>query len=292
LSFLTKFFIILHVVLTMLVVSGLVVFVNRVEDFNGSLKAEQNMRKAAEQRATSAEGAMSTLTASTSAFKEQTGAEIARVRTQLNVAQTGMRERDAQLATAQQNLSSADARLQATTAALQTAQKTVAVLQDQLTQTRLASDKTQQQNTELLTVNSDLTSRRQILERQLRNANEEVEALQTEIASIRDRGNAPARTADAGAAASDTPAPTAEIAINGIINDRKDINGVQTATISVGSRDNVVPGMVFNVIDRGGAGDFLGYLTVDRVEDREAIGRLAGPRVADIKKGNEVRTQL
>ena len=35
-----------------------------------------------------------------------------------------------------------------------------------------------------------------------------------------------------------------------------------------------------------------GYLTVDRVEDREATGRLEGPRIDDMKPGNEVRTQL
>ncbi len=50
-------------------------------------------------------------------------------------------------------------------------------------------------------------------------------------------------------------------------------------------------GMRFNVIDPQ-RGDFLGYLTVDRVEDREATGRLQGPRLGEIRAGNEVRTQL
>jgi len=53
----------------------------------------------------------------------------------------------------------------------------------------------------------------------------------------------------------------------------------------------VSKGMVFNVIDRE-QGDFLGYLEVDSVEPEEAVGRLTGPRVADIRPGSEVRTQL
>lgn len=288
-SFLTKFFIVLHVVLTMLVVSGLVVFVNRVEEFNETSKQQTARIAAAERDASTAKAELAALRTSSEATRLQLAGEVGRARQAANNAQADVLKRDADLAVAQQNQASADARLQAATSALATAQQTVQTLQDQINQTRTASDKTMQQNTELLTANSDLNNRLQIALRQLANANEDLENVKTELATAQDRGGAPARAeGDPGAP---TPQANTALDINGIIRDRRDINGVNYATISVGARDNVTKGMVFNVIDRA-AGDFLGYLTVDRVEDREATGRLEGPRVDDVKPGNEVRTQL
>ena len=79
--------------------------------------------------------------------------------------------------------------------------------------------------------------------------------------------------------------------INGVVTDVRTIAGRPYATISVGSVDSVVKGMQFNVIDRE-SGNFLGILTVDTVEPNESTGQLQGPRVADVHKGVEVRTQL
>jgi len=75
------------------------------------------------------------------------------------------------------------------------------------------------------------------------------------------------------------------------VREKSDIGGVTYATISVGSADDVVKGMRFAVIDRD-RGVFLGYLTVESVEPNESTGRLEGPNVAEMKAGNEVRTQL
>ena len=290
-SFLTKFFIVLHVVLTMLVVAGLVVFVNRVEKFNETGKQKDLAIAAAQRDASTAKAELQTLRTSGEATRLQLTGEIGRARQAANAAQAEVRKRDADLAVAQQNQASADARLQAATAALATAQQTVATLQQQINETRTASDKTMQQNTELLTANSDLNNRLQIALRQLANANEELENVKTELADVRDRGGAPAAaaTADAGVA---SQAPNTALDINGVVRDRRDINGVNYATISVGARDNVTKGMRFNVIDRQGGGNWLGYLVVDRVEDREATGRLEGPGVDNVKPGTEVRTQL
>ena len=63
------------------------------------------------------------------------------------------------------------------------------------------------------------------------------------------------------------------------------------ATISVGSSDQVQPGMEFKVINKA-TGDYLGALVVDSVSPNESTGRLSGPHVPDIKAGVEVRTQL
>jgi uncharacterized membrane protein YccC len=293
LSFLTKFFIVLHVVLTMLVVAGLVVFVNRVDEFQATLKTT-SAQLAVEQRGrASAEAEANAARADAKAVQQQALAQVNAVRGQLNAAQTGVRERDTRIATSEQNLSSANARLQAATAALKTAQETVKTLEDQLNQTRTASDKIQQQNTELLTANSDLNARLQTALRQYKNATEELDAAKQELANAQDQGGKPATQAgNAVAGAGPTPSQNPDVTINGIIRDQKTVNGVNYATISVGSKDNVTKGMVFNVIERGANGDWLGYITIDRVEQSEASGRLEGPHVDRMKPGNEVRTQL
>ena len=49
--------------------------------------------------------------------------------------------------------------------------------------------------------------------------------------------------------------------------------------------------MEFKILDRS-TGKFLGTLTIISTEPAIAIGRLAGPDVAAITSGAEVRTQL
>lgn len=80
-------------------------------------------------------------------------------------------------------------------------------------------------------------------------------------------------------------------AIVGTITDVKDIAGVPYATIGVGSADEVQKGMQFTVIDKA-RGEFLGFLTVESVQPQEAVGRLSGPKLDQVKTGVEVRTQL
>jgi hypothetical protein len=292
LSFLTKFFIVLHVVLTMLFVSAAVVFVNSVHASEQANKTLQANLAAAERREQEAIAALSTGRTAAENVRIQASNEIASMRRQFDKAQADIRARDAAVAMAQQNFASESARLQAATAALQTAQKTNEMLQQQLDQTRQASDKTQQQNTELLTANADLNSRLRTALRQLQLSNEELEQARTELADRSDqpgaaRGQGGRGASAAAAAAVTTPA----VPINGVVRDQKSINGVPYATVSVGSTDNVKPGMRFNVVDRDGG--WLGYVTIDRVEPNESTGRLEGPRIADIRPGStEVRTQL
>jgi hypothetical protein len=290
LSVLTKVFIVLHVVLTMLFVAATVVWVNRVEEFKTTLTTAKNDAGAARREAAEAQAAALTAKANATALSIQSATAIGNVRKERDQAVATVRERDAALASASQNVASEGAKLQAVTAALQTAQKTNAALQQQLEATRTASDKLQGENTQLLTANADLNSRQQVALRQNRALNDDLDQLRNQIAVLRSGGG--------GGAAAAVPAGSTQVAgvrteqaINGVIRDVKNVNGVQTATISVGSADNVKPQMQFNVVDRE-AGNFLGYFVVDRVEQNESVGRLSGPHVDQMKKGNEVRTQL
>jgi hypothetical protein len=90
-----------------------------------------------------------------------------------------------------------------------------------------------------------------------------------------------------------TPANQAS-RINGVIRGVQNINGIEYATVSVGSADGVSKGMQFNVINRD-KGEWLGTLTVDRVDQNEAVGRLnlKGAVLGEIQPNHtEVRTQL
>jgi hypothetical protein len=292
LSALTKVFVVLHVVLTMLFVGATVVFVNQIESFSATGEKKDNEIKRLQGQAEFERGRAQTAIAEATSVKIQAGNEVSRIRQLLNTELTNVRERDTQIATLRQSLGSAEASLQGANAALATAQESNKLLQGQINETRTASDKIQEENTQLQTAIADITARHQTASRALQNANEEIEELRTQLASFQDRGG-PAGAGGAGvaSAAEEEPGITPANPINGVIRDKRNVNGVNYATISVGSQDQVTENMIFNVIDRG-TGDFLGYVRIDRVEPNEAVGRLDGPRVADMKPGNEVRTQL
>lgn len=291
-SALTKVFVVLHVVLTMLFVAATIVFVNRVENFAQSKERQAKENEILRRQAEFATNQAQTALAEATSVKIQSGNEVSRIRQLLNTELANVRERDTQIAGLRQNLGSAEASLQGANAALATAQESNKLLGAQINETRAASDKIQEENTQLQTAIADITAKHQTASRALQNANEEIDELRTQIASLQDRGPGPgAGAVQASAAGGEEPGFTPATPINGVIRDKKNVNGVVYATISVGSQDQVTENMIFNVIDRE-QGDFLGYLRVDRVEPNEAVGRLDGPRVADMKPGNEVRTQL
>jgi hypothetical protein len=78
--------------------------------------------------------------------------------------------------------------------------------------------------------------------------------------------------------------------VSGQVREVRPIAGIPYATISIGSNDGVRRGMEFRVVNPS-TGDFLGVLTVESVELNESTGRLSGPKVAQIRQGNEVRSQ-
>ena len=79
--------------------------------------------------------------------------------------------------------------------------------------------------------------------------------------------------------------------INGVIEATEVLDGVKYATVSVGTEDDVVRGMQFIVLD-GRSGDFLGFVNIEDVDDQTAFGRLEGNRLPEIDADDLVRTQL
>jgi hypothetical protein len=70
------------------------------------------------------------------------------------------------------------------------------------------------------------------------------------------------------------------------IRARRNINGVEYATVSLGAVNHVEKGMRMRVVD---GDEFLGHLIIDLVEQDESVGHLEGPKIEKIKKGSDVK---
>jgi hypothetical protein len=78
--------------------------------------------------------------------------------------------------------------------------------------------------------------------------------------------------------------------IEGVIRERRVIAGQPYATISIGSNDAVTKGAKLNVLNQNG--QWLGYVTVTTVEPEEAIGRLEGPGINQIRENDRVTNKI
>jgi len=285
----TKLFVVLHVVLSMLLTAGVVVFVNRVDDYAKTVADLKQKNTAADARAaaagTAADAAKEALNkANTDLQKQVLDAANERVAaaSALNAAQMQLADISKQLAIVQAD----NSKFASMSQALQAAQ-TAAIAQ--VTELRTKVDDLTKSKLELDTAVADLTNQRDVLEKQRRDLAEKVSMIGGQydqvLAAAKDQHIDLNKLPKAPGTGSGAPP------INGVVSEVRMIEQVPYATISVGSADAVVKGMEFKVIDRD-KGDFLGVLTVESVDTNEATGRLYGPHVDNVRKGVEVRTQL
>ena len=280
---LTKLFVVLLVILALVTTSATVVFVTQTQDYNAAAQAARDQLAAARNELQQAQSAAAAERENASRTIRETQAQVEQMRQATNQVQSRVNDLAAQNATlvSQNALASAD--LARVTAALTSAQDQLGKQAEQIAQLRQANDDRLRQNVELNTAVTALSSENEVLNRELRFANEQLQEAKTTVdrqsSIIREAGINPKMAVAA-------PGP-----INGVVRARRDIAGIPYATISVGSNDGVAKGMKFNIINRQ-TGDFLGILTVDAVEQTEATGRLEGPRLKDVRAGTEVRTQL
>jgi hypothetical protein len=283
LSSLTKIFVVLLVLSSMLLTSAIVVYVNReqnwkklLDDSQAALALAQKSQKAAEADAVAAKAARSEAVAGQKSERETLTQQLTgkdQVISQLNVQVAELNSKN--------NLQAADiARL---SDGLKSSQETQQRQQDIIVEARKSGDELTKRNTEL-------NNKLDVTTREWRFFKEQLAEAQKQVADLgkvlKDHG-IEIKLALASAVGVRGGAPS----INGVVKDVRPIEGVPYATISVGSADSVTKGMRFQVIDRD-RGEFLGFLVVDTVESNEASGKLDGPKIAEIKAGTEVRTQL
>ena len=286
-SVLTKTFVVLLVVTSLLLSASIVVFVNRVEDNKALADASKRQvtdakQKAAEQTTNFTESQMARRD-----LQNEMTKQVGELNRTVVDREAEVQKRDGELAQLKKDSQVKEATLKGTADALRAAQ-------EMGTGFLTANKDLRAKNDDLLKGNGELNIQITILDNKLRQtekareyAEEMVVELKSQLAGVRQKGG-PAGAATIGSAA--IPEGTADVPINGVVRSVDIIGGKKYATISVGSSDLVKKGMRFNVINRQG-GEFLGFLTVDSVQPNEAIGQLEG-KVDKIQAGVEVKTQL
>lgn len=287
-SGLSKAFVGLLIVLSLLLSSAVIVWVNKTENFRATAdSANQALER---ERKKSLDAANEAQTA-----KDALQVAMKTSNSQVESLQTEIKAKDAEVSKAQVAVAELNSQVKMQTIALTSAAQALTASEsqrklqsDQLKQVREDSAQLMKDKTELNAALSDVTNRLDGMTREWKYIKELQAEAQNNVdkltKQIKDLGGNP-NTAVAGVKAGAPP-------INGIIRDVRTMEDKrQWATISVGSADQVMKGMEFKVIDRS-SGNFLGVLTVQNVQPNEAVGVLVGPRVQDVKPGNEVRTQL
>ena len=285
-SALTKTFVLLHVVMSMLLAAGLIVFVNRVDNFQQASVAQKAQLRLAENRANEATAELAIVKAASGNVSQTSQATIQQIQAELAKRDQEMSNLRTQLATAEANAASAAASLTSAMEAQKVAQANQGALQGQLANLRQTHDKLMQQFTEANLSINDISARLSQTDRQRRDLQEQVAALQEQIAN---QGTTRGRT-DAGA--STGPRLASGVNVNGVVREKRVIAGVPYATISIGSADAITRGMRLRVLGGRNGQEFLGYVDVTNVEPDEAIGRLTGPRVNEVTVNSQVVSQL
>jgi multidrug efflux pump subunit AcrA (membrane-fusion protein) len=292
-SALTKTFVLLHVVMSMLLAAGLIVFVNRVDDFQASMKSTTANLRLAEQRSTEANAELATVKSTMANVQQTSQARIQQIQAEMAQRDQAILDLRGQLAEAQAQTASAQAALTSNTEALKVAQQNQGTLQGQLAQLRTTHDKLMQQFTEANLSINDISARLNQTERQRRDLAEQV-AAQNE--TLENRGANRARTDSGGTAPGEAGQASSglrsSVNVNGVVREKRLIAGVPYATISIGSADAVQRGMRLRVLGGRNGQEFLGYVDVTQVEPDEAIGRLTGPRINEVGVNSQVVSQL
>ena len=293
-SALTKVFVVLHVVVSLLLVAGMIVFVNKVEDFSTRAKhadADAALaRRAEEAEKTKSMQVIAEKEAATVEANNRSNALAAANQTlQNNVAAL-----QTQVTTATAAKSVVDTQVTTLANALTEAQKANSAEEQLNAQLRARGDEVEKKYTDSQIALSDLNNRVDALTRELSYSKEQVAALETELAGARDtiakmpvRGSAPGAPGSGGPSGVSLPAIPSNLTIRGVVKNKFQVGEVAYATVSVGSADSVSKGARFNVTDPTGH-QFLGYLTIDSVNPNEASGHLNGPNVEAVQKGSTV----
>jgi hypothetical protein len=300
-SALTKVFVVLHVVVSLLLVAGMVVFVNKVEDFKTQAKKYQDDAALSKRALTALETKDLQVIAEKNAAAVEANNRANALAAAKQTLENNIVTLQTSLATATAAKATVDTQVTTLANALKQAQETGAAQDVVVNGLRTRSDDVEKKYTESQVALSDLNNRLDALNRELNYSKEQVTALETELASARQqlvngsvRGAAPGSpapgpggTGPGAPGSSAVPALASNVTIRGVVKNKFQVGEVAYATVSVGSADSVSKGARFNVTDPTGR-QFLGYLTIDSVNPNEASGHLNGPNVDAVQKGSNV----
>lgn len=286
-SVLTKIFVALLVVLSLLLSAATLTFVNTVEaDRLAARATEQQLRSQVASAAADKARAENLLAAGRDAAAALEG-QIASLRQQVGTLEKDLATRASDLAKAQLETTMVNADKNRLTAAVEASLASGKEKDDLIARLRSDFDSKLSEFTDLNVRFNEVTNKLDITEAQRRNLAEQLTEARSKLdrlaTALRDRGVDPTRVT--GGLAAGAPA------LNGVVRSTVNIGGVPYATITLGSEDAVQPGMEFNIVEKNSA-RFLGKLTIVEVQPNEAIGRIVAPDTSAVIAGVIVRTQL
>ena len=281
-SVITKLFVVLLVISSLLLSASVVVFVNRVEDFKTTSDGFKTKLTSANREVKDLTSGLASARQEKTDLQTEMTKQIGDLNRDVVTRDAAAADLKAQIAQASKDQQISLATNKGTADALKATQEENKGLQQTVTDSRAKNDELLKQNGELNTQVTVLDNKNRQLQKAADYAGELVVTLKAENATLRQKG--------ATAGTSDAIVPDAG-PINGVIRRVDIIGGKKYATISVGSSDNVAKGMKFSVVDTG-AGKFLGYVVVDSVQPNEAIGQVEGPAVDKVQANLEVKTKL
>ena len=295
-SALTKLFVVLLVVCSLLLSASVTVFVNRVEDFKTEAKSSAAKLALKDKAASDLSTQLGLARSSLTSANEAANTRIANLNKQIDTLQADIASKNVDLAKAENDKAVTPAQLTGVTGAIKASQEENKTLQGMLAESRQKLDQYIVQARDLNIGVSELTARVDALDKQRKYLEEQVEQSKKQIGQMNGLLNTAgikynAEDGTGELASTGKPIVANPGPINGIVTNTEVIGGVRYATISLGSSDNVSKGMKFYVVNRG-TGEFLGTLIVDNVQPNEAIGQLDGPKTQQVQKGTEVKTQL
>jgi uncharacterized coiled-coil protein SlyX len=287
LTTLTKIFIVFLVVLSLLLSAGVVVFVNRTDDFKTTMAAQASSISTLKSEVQSTQREVGRQSADAAAARKERDNVIADEQQKIaavTAEKSALTSQVAELKSVQSADQVTAANLTSALTASETARKSLA---DVLEASRTTNNQLSKDNSEMNLRVADLTNRLEVATRQVTNLNESVAEYKAEL------DKAQRQVLSLGGSPNvEPPTKFGAPPIDGVIVSTQPQGGIPYATIRVGSQDQVKRGMKFSIVDRE-KGKFLGELTVEQVDEKEATGRLEGPGLSDIQAGKtEVKTQL
>lgn len=286
-SALTKIFVLLNVVLSIVLAAGVVVWANRSENFSKTTAAQSAEIKLLKAQMAGQTDQIALLGGEKTQIMQSMQHQIDDQMTANKTLQSQLAQKDTDLASVNANLAQMTAAQKSATDALTVAQTMIKDQDTTIADGRKAQTDLERKNAELTFAVNDWTNKFEVVNRQERDDKEQIAQLQSDNQKFQEQIHKAGIT-------SNSPTINAEPLVNvsGMVRSTQNIGGVPYATIDVGSASRVTPNMQFRVIDPKSSDPFLGYLIVDRVEPHQAFGRLQGPHINQIHSGVEVRTQL
>lgn len=288
---LTKVFVVLLVLTSILLSAGTVVYVNKVKPMADVLaKAQQdqtaahNAQSAAENRLAANESQYKAQMAQAEADRMAASAVIAEIQNRASLTA-------ADLAIAKASQAAAQANITTLTSALSTQQTVNQKNNDQMAALNAENLKLVKQAEDDSSRIAELNNTVDTQKAQYENVSTQLQTLQEKVqklsSALIERGVTPEQALNGGIK------PTSPNRITGTVKERSTIAGSPWVTISVGSVDGVQKGMEFSVVDAN-TGTYLGRVTVTSVDTNDAVGRLDGPtdRISKVQIGSEITNSL